>query len=85
MAVPTYDELLAHYNVEIFIMKQTFDDEHLRELSIILDMFEILARKYQPSIATASIKIQCTIEKRCYLLRYVFTIVGYCEHMIKDM
>jgi hypothetical protein len=44
MAVPTYDELLAHYDVEKSIMKQTFDDEHLREFSLVLDVFEILAK-----------------------------------------
>ena len=44
MAVPTYDELLAHYDVEKSIMKQTFDDEHLREFSLALDMLETLAK-----------------------------------------
>ena len=44
MAVPTYDELLAHYDMEKSIMKQTFDDEHLREFSLTLDMLETLAK-----------------------------------------
>ena len=35
MAVPTYDELLAHYDMEKSIMKQTFNDEDL-----ILDTWE---------------------------------------------
>ena len=44
MAVPTYEELLSHYGVENSIMKQTFDDEHLREFSLRLDMWERLAK-----------------------------------------
>ena len=44
MAVPTYDELLARYDMEISIMKQTIDDEHLREFSLTLDVWEKLAR-----------------------------------------
>ncbi len=44
MAVPTYDELLAHYDVEKSIMKQTFDDEHLRDFSLMLDTLETLSR-----------------------------------------
>ena len=44
MAVPTYDELLAHYDMEKSIMKQTFNDEDLRQFSLTLDMWEMLAR-----------------------------------------
>ena len=44
MAVPTYDELLAHYDIKKSIMKQTFDDEHLRKFSLTLDMLETLAK-----------------------------------------
>ena len=44
MAVPTYDELLAYYNMEKSIMKQTFDDENLRQFSLTLDMWETLAK-----------------------------------------
>ena len=44
MAVPTYDELLARHHVDRSIMKQTFDDEHLREFSLELDTLETLAK-----------------------------------------
>ena len=44
MAVPTYDELLAHYDMKKSIMKQTFDEEHLREFALSLDVWEKLAR-----------------------------------------
>ena len=44
MAVPTYDDLLAHHNMKKSIMKQTFDDEHLREFSLTLDELETLAK-----------------------------------------
>ena len=43
MAVPTYDDLLAHHGIEKSIMKQTFDDEDLRQFSLALDMWESLA------------------------------------------
>ena len=44
MAVPTYDELLAHYDMKKSIMKETFDEEHLREFTLSLDVWEKLAR-----------------------------------------
>ena len=44
MAVPTYDELLAHHDMEKSIMEQTFDDEYLRQFSLTLDMWETLAK-----------------------------------------
>ena len=44
MAVPTYDELLAHYKVEKSIMKVPFNDKDLRQFSLSLDMWEKLAR-----------------------------------------
>ena len=44
MAVPTYDELLAYYNMEKSIMRQTFDDESLRRFSLTLDTWETLAK-----------------------------------------
>ena len=43
MAVPTYDDLLAHHGIEKSIMKQTFDDQDLRQFSLALDMWESLA------------------------------------------
>ena len=57
MAVPTYDELLARYDMENSIMKQTFDDRHLREFSLTLDTWEKLARFLEfPSQDIANIK-----------------------------
>ena len=44
MAVPTYDDLLEHHSIEKSIMKRTFDDEDIREFSLTLDMWEILAK-----------------------------------------
>ncbi|MCG8621472.1 MAG: death domain-containing protein, partial [Proteobacteria bacterium] len=70
MAVPTYDELLAHYNVEKSIMKQTFDDEHLREFSLALDTLETLAKFLGvPNSDITAIKNQETaIEQRMRML-----------------
>ncbi|MCG8623792.1 MAG: death domain-containing protein [Proteobacteria bacterium] len=70
MAVPTYDELLAHYNVEKSIMKQTFDDEHLREFSLALDTLETLAKFLGiPNSDITAIKNQgCAIEQRMKML-----------------
>ena len=70
MAVPTYDELLAHYDVEKSIMKQTFDDEHLREFSLVLDMLETLAKFLGiPNSDITAIKNQgCAIEQRMKML-----------------
>ena len=44
MAVPTYDELLAHYDMDISIMRETFDDKCLRQFSLTLDVWETLAK-----------------------------------------
>ena len=70
MAVPTYDELLAHYNMEKSIMKQTFDDEHLREFSLTLDMLETLAKFLGvPNSNITSIKSQGdTVEQQMKVL-----------------
>jgi hypothetical protein len=70
MAVPTYDELLAHYNVEKSIMKQTIDDEHLREFSLVLDTLETLARFLGiPNSDITDIKNQgCAMEQRMRML-----------------
>jgi hypothetical protein len=43
MAVPTYDELLTYYDVDSSIMRETFDDNHLRQFSLTLDIWETLA------------------------------------------
>ena len=43
MAVPTYEELLAHCNVDGSMMEQTFSDDHLMKLAISLDSHEMLA------------------------------------------
>ena len=42
--VRTYDELLTHYDMDSSIMRETFDDECLRQFSLILDMWESLAK-----------------------------------------
>ena len=70
MAVPTYDELLAHYDVKKSIMKQTFDDEHLREFSLALDTLETLAKFLGiPNSDIIAIKNQGTaIEQRIRML-----------------
>jgi hypothetical protein len=72
MAVPTYDELLADNDVEKSIMKQTFDDEHLREFSLALDTLETLARFLGiPNSDITDIKNQgCAMEKRMRMLEY---------------
>ena len=44
MAVPTYDELLAHYDLDSSIMRETFDDKCLRQFSLTLDVWETLAK-----------------------------------------
>ena len=70
MAVPTYDELLAHYDMEKSIMKQTFDDEHLREFSLALDTLETLAKFLGiPNSDITAIKNQgCAMEQRMRML-----------------
>ena len=57
MAVPTYDELLAHYDMDSSIMRETFDDRHLRQFSLTLDVWETLARFLEmPNLDIANIK-----------------------------
>ena len=70
MAVPTYDELLAHYDMEKSIMKQTFDDKHLREFSLALDTLETLAKFLGiPNSDITAIKNQgCATEQRMRML-----------------
>ena len=70
MAVPTYDELLAHYDVEKSIMKQTFDDKHLRQFSLIMDTLETLAMFLEiPNSDITAIKSRGTvIEQRMKML-----------------
>ena len=59
MAIPTYDELLVKHDMEKFIMKQTFDDKDLRQFSLTLDMWEILAKFLEmPNPDIANIKSQ---------------------------
>ncbi|MCG8623944.1 MAG: death domain-containing protein, partial [Proteobacteria bacterium] len=59
MAVPTYDELLAHYEVDSSTMRETFDDKHLRQFSLTLDIWETLARFLEmPTSDIANIKSQ---------------------------
>ena len=43
MAVPTYEELLAQYNVDSSLMEQTFSDDHLMEFGLQLEKWEKLA------------------------------------------
>ena len=43
MAVPTYEELLAHCNVDGSVMEQIFSDDHLIEFGSQLDEWEKLA------------------------------------------
>ena len=70
MAVPTYDELLARYDMEKSIMKQTFNDEDLRQFSLTLDMWETLAKFLgMPNSDIANIKSQGdTIEQKIRML-----------------
>ena len=43
MAVPSYTELLATMKIESNLMEQRCSDHHLRELSLTLDAWEVLA------------------------------------------
>ena len=43
MAVPTYEELLAHCNVDSSLIEQTCNDHHLIECGCQLDEWERLA------------------------------------------
>ena len=72
MAVPTYDELLARYDMEKSIMKQTFHDKHLREFSLTLDTWEKLARFLEiPGPDIANIKSQGDVdEQKMKMLEY---------------
>ena len=59
MAVPTYDELLAHYEVDSSTMRETFDDMHLRQFSLTLDIWETLVKFLEmPTSDIANIKSQ---------------------------
>ena len=59
MAVPTYDELLAHYELDSSTMRETFDDKHLRQFSLTLDIWETLAKFLEmPTSDIANIKSQ---------------------------
>ena len=59
MAVPTYDELLAHHDMDRSIMRETIDDKHLRQFSLMLDVWEILAKFLEmPTSDIANIKSQ---------------------------
>ena len=59
MAVPTYDELLAHHDMDRSIMRETIDDKHLRQFSLTLDIWEILAKFLEmPTSDIANIKSQ---------------------------
>ena len=63
MAVPTYDELLAHYDLDSSIMRETFDDKHLRQFSLKLDVWETLAKFLEmPNSDIMSIKSQGDVE-----------------------
>lgn len=65
MAVPTYDQLLAHYEVEEAIMKSTFNSEDLRQFSLSLDTWERLARFIAlPGPDIANIKSQGDTEEQ---------------------
>ena len=44
MAVPTYEELLARCDLYSSCMDDTFSDNHLRELSSMVDRWERLAK-----------------------------------------
>ena len=59
MAVPTYEELLVHYDIDSSIMKESFDDKHLRQFSLSLDLWETLAKFLEmPNLDIANIKSQ---------------------------
>ena len=63
MAVPTYNELLTHYDLDSSIMRETFDDERLRQFSLILDVWETLAKFLEmPNSNIMSIKSQGDVE-----------------------
>ena len=59
MAIPTYNELLAHYDLDSSIMRETFADMRLRQFSLILDVWETLAKFLEmPNSDITNIKSQ---------------------------
>ena len=57
MAVPTYDELLVHYDIDSSLMRETFDDKCLRQFSLTLDVWETLAKFLEmPNLDIMNIK-----------------------------
>ena len=65
MAVPTYNELLARCDMKNSTMKETFDDKHIRQFSLTLDIWEKLARFLgMPSSDIADIKKKGDIEEQ---------------------
>ena len=69
MAVPTYEELLAHCNVDSSLMGQTFSDDHLMEFSSQLEKWESLALSLRlPSTEIENIKGAGDIEMQRYKL-----------------
>ena len=72
MALPTYDELLALYEVDSSTMRETFDDKQLRQFSLILDIWETLAKFLEmPTSDIANIKSQGdAIEQRLKMLEH---------------
>ena len=79
MAVPTYDELLAHCNVDSSLMEQTCNDHHLTEFGSQLDEWEKLALFLSiPSLETDEIKSQGGKGmKGIRLLRYWKQMCGF--------
>ena len=69
MAVPTYEELLAHCNVDNSLMEQTFSDDHLMEFTSQLDKWETLALSLRlPSPEIENIRSAGDIEMQRYKL-----------------
>ena len=65
MAVPTYDELLARFDMKKTIMRLSFDNKHLRQFSLTLDTWEKLARFLgMPCPDIANIKSQGDTEEQ---------------------
>ena len=65
MAVPSYEELLRRWKVDNSIMELTFDGDHLREFSLILDRWEKLAKFLRiPNAEIEIIKSQGSIEEQ---------------------
>ena len=69
MAVPTYEELLAHCNVDSSLMEQTFSDDYLMRFASKLEKWETLALSLRlPSTEIESIKSSGDIEMQRYKL-----------------